>query len=360
MLNKMFEWHVSDDPVLTALNDGIRAFLSPEQKVAFQRRGLNNLDRDPQTIQELIHFSRLANTLYEEIAHRSYRPQRPDGGTAAAIDVWKRDLQYKLYDCRDQLLHTNPALLVHFTLSRQYMHVAGPADQVPLRLQQLDQQLGTVLFTAHHVKSDCSAFANRLFQKLTALAIGAALLTLKGDLTRDGAVVSRKHIGAIAERLKSVNRVDGNHAEALRTDRHVRTQIGADSQGMIITLEAHAQRPFALAPEVCVYRNRSEFTGEMPTSAQARSIPYEINGMDAIAPMVPVGQCGQTAFRTLTNSVRDNLQAPLGVNLGDFPPSRQWRSQLVDSILDAKVRQVRANQSGRQALVAFKDTARGI
>ena len=357
MLNKLFEWHIPDDPLLTALNDGIRAFLTPEQQAAFQQRGIDNFQRDPQTLQELLHFSRLANTLYEEIA-RSDRPRRQDGNTSALIDVWKRDLQYKLYDCRDQLLRANPALLAHFSLSRQYTHVAGPADQVPLRLQHLDQQLGTILFTAQHVKSDCSAFANKLFGKLTALALGEALLTLEADLTRDGAIVSREHVSAIAEHLKSVNRVDGNRPEAFCGERHARTQIGAASRGMIITLEAHPERPFALAPEVCVYRNRSEFTGELKTPARARSFPHEVNGMDEISPMVPVGLSGQTAFTTLTNSVRDNLQAPLGVTQWDFRSSMQWRSQLVDSILDGKVRQVRASQSGRPPLSTFKDTAR--
>jgi hypothetical protein len=360
MLNKMHEWNVSDDPVLTALNDGVRAFLSPEQKTTFQRRVIDNLKQDPRTISELLHFSRSANVIYEEIMRGDARSHRLDIGRPAVIDVWKRDLQFKLYDCRDRLLQADPTLLAHFTLSRQYTHVAGPENQVPLRLQHLDQQLGTVLFTARHVKSDCGLFANQLFEKLKALAIDEALLTLKGDLTRDETVVSREHVRTIADLLKSVNRVNVDYAEALCGNRRVKTQIAADGRGMIITLEAHADRPFALAPEVCVYRNRHEFTQQPTTPAPARAILYEMNGMDEIAPMVPVGHCGQRALRNLTNNIHDNLQAPLGVNHRDFASSPEWRSQLVDSILDGKVRQIRAIQSGRRALLAFTDTAQRV
>ncbi len=360
MLNKMHESHVGDDPVLTSLNEGIRAFLSPKQQAALQHRGTNNREQDPKTIPELIHLSRLANAVYEAITRRNDRPQRPDIGRPAALDVWRSDLQYKLYDCRDQLLRAKPTLLAHFSLARQYTHVAGPEDRVPPRLYHLDHQLGTILFTAHHVKSDCGVFANKLFGKLRALAVDEALLTLKGDLKCDGAVVSREHVRAIADLLKLVNRVNVSYAESCSVTRRVKTQIGADSRGMIITLEAHASRPFALAPEVCVYRNRPEFTEEPTTPTQACSIPYETNGMIEIAPMVPVGHCGHRAFRNLTDSIRDDLQAPLGVNQWDFASSMEGRSQLVDSILDAKVRQIRATQSGRKVPLALNDTVRRI
>lgn len=293
-----------------------------------QKNKLEALDGGEASIEKLIELSHLANDVYSNMdIPRSDAQNEADIGKRKAIDNWKQDLQRQFYDVRDRGLKDAPENLEKFSLTQQYKDKTH-LENVPEAVTRVDDRLGTVLFTPASVKNDCSVFAAKLYDKLSAFAVADGVNLLGADQTTQGNHSAQDVVDKIADSLKTINRAKIPAPPDASYNHHARTQIGEDAEGRILASEAHVGKPFLLAPELHIYADRNSFETES-WSVKPSTISRALATMREVA-----GKCNTAA--ELTASMQDSLNEPLGVTKDEIKDAAQKREGLVESILGKK------------------------
>ncbi|MBD1859953.1 MULTISPECIES: hypothetical protein [Leptolyngbya] len=249
--------------------NGVLSFIGTDKEKA--HRLVQDHIKEPRNLNDLLVFTNVANQIYGMI--KDFGLANSQSKLSQQISKWRDEITGLIYDLRDSFLAQDPNALKRFSLAEQYKNIKNikEVNNVPQLLSEMDQTLGVLIFS-NEIPNDCSKFALRLFTKRISVLV-ARFLEGKDSITQSQYKELHQN-----EALKQTRKVilEYKADPSFPCPYHAKTSIGQIA-GEIVTLEAHAGKPFLLAPELHLYINEEAFIDSIDTYVEKRSFSEGIN-----------------------------------------------------------------------------------